>query len=58
MVGDMDWLWRHVAEKGKQETRVWSSDDVFGVRLGCEGDERWRQRWLFFLVEVGGRFMV
>ena len=34
MVGDMDWLWRHVAEKDKQGTRVWSFDDVIGAQKG------------------------
>ena len=47
MVGDMDWLWCHVTEKDKQETRVRSVDDVMGTRLESQGDVSWWQRWLY-----------
>ena len=57
MVGDMDWLWCHIAEKGKQETRVWSSNDVIGIRLGSKVTNGGGKGGCM-LVEVGGRFMV
>ena len=57
MVGDMDWLWCHVAEKDKQGTRVRSSDDVIGVRLGSK-EMKGGGKGGCMLVEVGGGFMV
>jgi hypothetical protein len=57
LVGDMDWLWCHVAEKDKQGTRVWSSDDVIGVRLGSKVTIGGGKGGCM-LGEVGGRFKV